>query len=59
MNLKVVDMKGDLPSPRMAILKALGKAFILLLDVLVGWIFLNENRQRLLNRLTDTFVIKV
>jgi hypothetical protein len=25
----------------------------------LGWIFLNENRQRLLNKLTKTLVIKV
>jgi len=59
MNLKVVDMKGDVPNLRIAFLQALGKAFILILDVVIGWIFLNENRQRLLNKLTDTVVIKV
>ncbi len=59
MNLKVVDMKGDVPNLRIAFLQALGKAFILVLDVVIGWIFLNENRQRLLNKLTDTVVIKV
>ena len=44
MNLKVVDMKGDVPNLRIAFLQALGKAFILVLDVVIGWIFLNENR---------------
>ncbi|MBM3897172.1 MAG: RDD family protein [Thaumarchaeota archaeon] len=59
MNLKVVDMNGNVPKLTMAFFQALGKAFILVLDVIIGWIFLNENRQRLLNRLTDTLVIKV
>ena len=59
MNLKVVDMNGNVPNLTMAFLQALGKAFILVLDVIIGWIFLNENRQRLLNKLTYTLVIKV
>ncbi|MCS4537408.1 MAG: RDD family protein [Thaumarchaeota archaeon] len=59
MNLKVVDMNGNVPTLAKAFLQALGKAFILVLDVIVGWIFLSENRQRLLNKLTDTLVIKV
>jgi uncharacterized RDD family membrane protein YckC len=58
MNLKVVDMNGNVPKPTMVFFQALGKAFILALDVIIGWIFLSEDRQRLLNKLTDTLVIK-
>ena len=59
MNLKVVDMMGNVPSLRMVFLQALAKASIQLLDVTIGWIFLSQSRQRLLNKLTDTLVIKV
>ena len=59
MNLKAVDVNGNVPTLALAFLQALGEAFILVLDVIVGWIFLNEKRQRLLNRLTNTLVIKV
>ena len=59
MNLKVVDINGNVPNTTKSFLQALGKAFILPLDVLLGWVFLNEKRQRLLNKLSDTIVIKV
>ena len=35
-----------------------GKAFLLPLDVLLGWILTNESRQRIFNKLGDTIVIK-
>lgn len=59
MNLKVVDINGNVPNTTNSFLQALGKAFILPLDLLIGWIFLNEKRQRLLNKLSDTLVVKV
>ena len=59
MNLKVIDMNAKVPTLAKAFLRALGKVFILVLDVSVGWIFLNENGQKLLVELTDTLVIKV
>jgi hypothetical protein len=39
-------------------ISSFGKAFILPIDVLFGWIFTNEKRQRLLGRASNTIVIK-
>jgi hypothetical protein len=40
-------------------ISSFGKSFILVIDVLFGWIFTNEKRQRLLSRAANTIVIKL
>jgi hypothetical protein len=40
-------------------LAAFGKAFLLPFDVILGWIFTNEKRQRIFNRASNTIVIKI
>jgi hypothetical protein len=40
-------------------IQGFGKAFLLPLDVLLGWIFTNDNRQRLFSKAANTIVIKV
>lgn len=41
---------------RDAAIQSFGKAFLLPFDVLLGWIFTNEKRQRLLSRAANTIV---
>jgi uncharacterized RDD family membrane protein YckC len=51
-------LAGNLAEVRSVAIQSFGKAFLLPLDVLLGWIFTNEKRQRLLSRAADTIVIK-
>ena len=57
-NLKTTDIHGGKPSLKGVIIGSFGKAFLLPLDVLLGWILTNESRQRIFNKLGDTIVIK-
>jgi uncharacterized RDD family membrane protein YckC len=57
--LKVTDRRGDaIDLPRAAI-QSFGKAFLLPLDVLIGWIAMPGSVQRLFNRLSETIVVLV
>ena len=59
MSLKVTDMKGEkIDLPRAAI-ESFGKAFLLPLDCLIGWIAMRGSGQRLFNRLSETIVVHV
>lgn len=57
-NLKTTDIHGSNPSLKGVMIGSFGKAFLLPLDVLLGWILTNESRQRIFNKLGDTIVIK-
>jgi hypothetical protein len=46
-----IDIKG-------AAIESFGKAFLLPIDVILGWIFTNNKRQRIFGRISDTIVIK-
>ena len=59
MNLKTTDLNGHVAKRKKVVLSAFGKAFLLPIDVLLGWIFTNEKRQRIFNRASDTIVIKI
>ncbi len=59
LKLKVVDLQGKAPETRSIAIQSFGKAFLLPLDTLLGWIFTNEKRQRIFNRASDTLVIKL
>lgn len=59
LNLKVTNMQGKYPDWKGVIISSFGKTFLLPLDVVLGWIFTNENRQRIFNRIGDTLVIKI
>lgn len=59
LNLKTVNMEGKKPDLGGVILGSFGKSFLLPIDVILGWIFTNQNRQRIFNRLGKTIVIKV
>jgi hypothetical protein len=49
---KPTDWKG-------VMISSFGKTFLLPLDVALGWIFTNENRQRIFNKIGDTLIIKI
>ncbi|MFL6379379.1 MAG: RDD family protein, partial [Nitrososphaeraceae archaeon] len=42
-----------------AAIESFGKAFLLPLDVLLGWIFTNYKRQRIFNSISDSIVVKL
>ncbi|HPJ30777.1 MAG TPA: RDD family protein [Methanothrix sp.] len=59
LGLKVTDRRGDeIDLPRAAI-ESFGKAFLLPLDCLIGWIAMPGSGQRLFNRLSETIVVLV
>jgi uncharacterized RDD family membrane protein YckC len=58
LKIKTTDLLGNLPSAKTAAIQSFGKAFLLPIDVVFGWIFTNDKRQRLFNRASDTLVIK-
>jgi uncharacterized RDD family membrane protein YckC len=59
LNLRVTDMFGKPPDLKGVIISSFGKAFLLPLDVGLGWVFTNEKRQRIFNKIGDTLVIKI
>jgi uncharacterized RDD family membrane protein YckC len=58
LNIKVTDRKSDKISFTAAAIESFGKAFILPLDCLIGWIAMPDSRLRLFNRLSNTIVIE-
>ena len=59
LNLKVATIEGKKPSPISIAISSFGKSFILPLDIILGWIFRNQKRQRIFNRISDTIIIKI
>ena len=59
LNLRVTDIYGNNPSLKGIIIGSFGKAFLLPIDVVLGWIITNEKRQRVFNKLGDTLVVKI
>lgn len=59
MKLKTVDLAGRPADLKSVAIQSFGKAFLLPIDVVLGWIFTNEKRQRIFNRASDTIVVKV
>ena len=60
LKIKTIDLSGDnrIDIKRAAI-ESFGKAFLLPIDVILGWIFTNNKRQRIFNRISNTIVIKL
>jgi uncharacterized RDD family membrane protein YckC len=58
MNLKVVNRDGTKISYKRAAIESFGKAFILPLDCLIGWLAMPGSKLRMFNRLSNTIVIK-
>jgi uncharacterized RDD family membrane protein YckC len=59
LHLKTTDLSGKTIDAKTAVIESFGKAFILPLDVILGWIFTNNERQRIFNRASSTIVIKI
>jgi len=59
LKIKTTDLAGNVPDIRNIAIQSFGKAFLLPIDVFFGWIFTNDKRQRLLNRASDTIVIRI
>ncbi|KAF5430874.1 putative membrane protein YckC, RDD family [Candidatus Methanophagaceae archaeon] len=58
LGLKVTDRNGRKIEFGVAALESCGKAFILPLDCLIGWLAMPNSKLRLFNRISDTIVIK-
>ena len=59
LKIKTTDLDGRKIDTKSAVIESFGKAFLLPLDVVLGWIFTNDKRQRIFNRITNTIVIKL
>lgn len=59
LHLKTTDLVGKNIDPRTAVIQSFGKAFLLPIDVILGWILTNDKRQRIFNRASNTIVIKL
>ena len=59
LKIKSTDMTGRKIDTKSAIIEGFGKAFLLPIDVILGWIFTNNKRQRIFNRISNTIVIKL
>jgi len=58
MRIKVTRSDGSQIGMGNAAVESLGKAFLLLLDCLLGWILYPRRRQRIFNYISETIVIK-
>lgn len=58
LNLRLTDRAGEAAGIPKAALSAFGKAFLLPLDCLIGWLAMGKTGLRLFNRLSDTIVIR-
>jgi uncharacterized RDD family membrane protein YckC len=59
LKIKTVNLAGMPADARSIAIQSFGKAFLLPLDVILGWIFTNDKRQRIFNRASDTVVVKM
>lgn len=59
MDVAVRDERGDLIDYGTAAIESFGKAFLLPLDCLIGWLAYEEEGLRLFNRLSSTIVVEV
>ena len=59
LKIKSTDLSGKGIDIKKAALESFGKSFLLPLDVILGWLFTNNKRQRIFNRISNTIVIKL
>ena len=59
LQIKTVGISGEALSIVDALIESFGKSFVLPLDVILGWIFTNDKRQRISNRASNTIVIRL
>ena len=58
LKIKTVGLSGNRIDIKGAAIESFGKAFLLPIDVILGWTFTNNKRQRIFGRISDTIVIK-
>ena len=58
MNLAVTGRSGEDIGLADAAVESFGKAFLLPIDCLAGWLSSRESKQRLFNRISDTIVVR-
>lgn len=58
MRIKVARLDGKPIDMGQAAIESIGKAFLLLLDCILGWVMYPSKRQRLFNHLSQTVVIR-
>ena len=59
LKIKTIDLSGNRIPIKSAAIESFGKAFLLPIDVILGWIFTNNKRQSIFNRISNTIVIKL
>jgi uncharacterized RDD family membrane protein YckC len=59
LKIKTVGLSGSRIDIKSAAIESFGKAFLLPIDAILGWIFTNNKRQRIFNRISNTIVIKL
>lgn len=59
LNVKVTNLIGKQADLKGIIISSFGKTFLIPIDVILGWMFTNEKRQRIFNKIGDTVVIKI
>jgi uncharacterized RDD family membrane protein YckC len=59
LKIKSTDLSGKGVDVKSAALESFGKSFLLPIDVILGWLFTNNKRQRIFNKLSNTIVIKL
>lgn len=58
LNIKVTNRKGEEIDYTDSIIESFGKAFLLPIDCLIGWLAMSGEKLRLFNKLSGTIVIK-
>jgi len=58
MKIRVTDLRGEPIDMSRSMYQAVGKAFLMPLDVIIGWLLYQERQQRLFNYLSGTIVVK-
>jgi uncharacterized RDD family membrane protein YckC len=59
LHIRTTDLAGKKIDIRNGITQSFGKAFLLPIDVILGWIFTNDKRQRIFSRAGNTIVVKM
>lgn len=59
LRIKTTDLTGNKIDVRSAAIQSFGKAFLIPIDVILGWIFTNDKRQRIFARAGNTIVVKM
>ena len=59
LKIKSTDVSGKGVDIKSAALESFGKSFLLPLYIILGWLFTNNKRQRIFNKISNTIVIKL